>query len=228
MLLKKYCCFLLLSFACCISCQHEKTNHEKKVAHPITNTPAKISYTAFLAETKARSSILCKQKNNTELKEHVFNTLAKEMPRYWAGTKWDFNGVSRIPGQGSVACGYFVTTLLDDMGFKINRVRLSQQPSSVMINALCSPVKRFGSFEDVKRYTSTFPDHSVFIAGLDFHTGFLIKDSDQLYFFHSNYIARQGVIKQLAGQSGALMHSKSFMIGSLTENKKLPAFFFTN
>jgi hypothetical protein len=221
MLLKKYFGFLLLACTCCISCRHEKTSPEKRVVPTITIAPAKKPYATFLAETKTRSSFLCKQKSITELKQHLFNSLAKEMPLYWVGTKWDFNGTTRTPGNGNIACGYFVTTVLEDMGFKLNRVKLSQQPSSVMINALCRPVKRFASFVDVKKYASSFSGNSVFIVGLDFHTGFLIKEEDRLYFFHSNYINRQGVVMQLAEESGAIIASKSFMIGSLPANEKL-------
>ena len=73
------------------------------------------------------------------------------MPLYWVETKWDFNGVSRVSRQGSIACGYFVTTVLEDIGFKLNRIKLSQQASSVMIFNLCANVKRLSTPFDFKK-----------------------------------------------------------------------------
>ncbi len=40
----------------------------------------------------------------------LFTYLDKDMPAYWDDTTWDFYGMSRIPGEGEIACGYFVTT----------------------------------------------------------------------------------------------------------------------
>src|SRR5437764_1215954 len=35
----------------------------------------------------------------------------------WFGTPWDFNGTTQTPGEGKIACGYFVTTVMRDLGF---------------------------------------------------------------------------------------------------------------
>ncbi|WP_225432174.1 hypothetical protein, partial [Limosilactobacillus reuteri] len=43
---------------------------------------------------------------------------------HWKNTAWDFNGTSTVPGEGSIACGFFVTTLLQDMDLNINRRKL--------------------------------------------------------------------------------------------------------
>ena len=49
---------------------------------------------------------------------------------HWKGTPWDFNGTTRIPGQGTIACGYFVTTALQDAGFDLPRYRCGQMAES--------------------------------------------------------------------------------------------------
>ena len=61
-----------------------------------------------------------------EKSQHFSNIIIKKIVPYWYGTKWDFNGTSRIPGQGSIAYGYFVTTILEDAGINLSRNRLAQ------------------------------------------------------------------------------------------------------
>lgn len=177
-------------------------------------------YPDFLKEIKTKKADLS---NNPldQAKELLFEIINEKMPEYWSGTGWDFNGVSRIPGEGDIACGFFVTTLLVDAGFEIERVYLAQQPSSVMIKQLTKNIKNTGSFETLKDYILKAADHSVFIIGLDFHTGFITRDGDKIYFIHSNYIKRKGVTKEQIEFSSALKASKSFMIGSLTDNEEL-------
>lgn len=201
-------------------------NKKKEISTPKTETtesvpfePA-ISYTQFIKKAKEASHILKSNLIIDSLQTHVFKTIAYEMPSYWIGTKWDFNGVSRVLREGTIACGYFVTTVLEDIGFKLNRIKLSQQASSVMITSLCANVKRFSTLSDLKKHLLTSQKNNIFIVGLDFHTGFILKENEQLYFFHSNYIGRQGVIKELVDDSRALQSSKSFMTGSITD--KLP------
>jgi hypothetical protein len=45
----------------------------------------------------------------------------------WAGTTWSFEGHTSVPQQGEIACGYFVSTTLRDVGINLNRYTLAQQ-----------------------------------------------------------------------------------------------------
>ena len=49
--------------------------------------------------------------------------------RCWLGTPWDFNGTAHEPGTGKVACGYFVSSVLQDAGFLVEWAPLAQQAS---------------------------------------------------------------------------------------------------
>ena len=158
------------------------------------------------------------QKNLSSIKKLVYHSIAVDMPLYWHGTKWDFNGTTRTAGDSSIACGYFITTLLQDIGLKVNRSWLAQQPSSVLIKTTCNNIKRLADFNDLRKYLGNLPANSICIVGLDFHTGFIVKDKDNTWFFHSNYIGRAGVTKELTDDSRALKNNKTFMIGNLTEN----------
>lgn len=177
-----------------------------------------IPYTDFLNEVKNEKT---KFLNTNEAKKFLFEIYNESIPKYWLGTKWDFNGTTRKPNEGTIACGYFVTNILADLGFKIERVKLAQDVSSRMINELCVNVKRFGDFNKLKEYIKNQPNNSVFIIGLDYHTGYVLKADDKIYFLHSNYIDNEGVVKEEIDDSRALRSSKSFMIGNLSENNNL-------
>lgn len=177
-----------------------------------------VPYQTFLKEIEIKKKSIT---NTDEAKLFLFELFNNKIPQYWTGTAWDFNGVSRQPKQGAIACGYFVTNTLTDAGFDIPRVKLAQSVSSEMINQLCVNSKRFANFDKLLKYLRTQSDNSIFIIGLDCHTGFILKTKSDIYFLHSNYINRQGVIKEKAEKSLALKSSKSFMIGSLTDNVAL-------
>jgi hypothetical protein len=48
---------------------------------------------------------------------------------------------SETPGRGEIACGYFVSTVLRDAGFGVERVRLAQQASERIVRTLSAPTR---------------------------------------------------------------------------------------
>ena len=106
----------------------------------------------------------------------------------WAGTEWDFNGTTRTPRQGKIACGYFITTVLTDAGFKIPRVKWAQQASEYYITRMTTEVERFSNRtpEYMKSQFLKKPD-GLYVAGLDNHVGFVYKSGDEVTFTHASY-----------------------------------------
>lgn len=177
----------------------------------------RIPYTDFL------KGLCLTDLTSSEKKDRFFSFINDDIPKYWAGTGWDFNGTTRSPQNGKIACGYFVTNVLSDFGMKIRRAYLAQQASSIMIKELCdkSSIKKFSNISQVQQYLNNRNEKEIFIVGLDFHTGFIIKDGIDYYFLHSNYINQQGVTKEKLDESSALKSSNLFVIGSLTVNTNL-------
>lgn len=155
------------------------------------------------------------RKNNSEKVKYFFTYINYDVPYYWKGTPWSFNGTSSEPQKESVACGYFVTNVLKNYGFNIKANYLAQQASSVMIKELCTDVKHFSKVSDVEKYILSKDKNQVYIVGLDFHTGFITRENKDTYFIHSNYIKNQGPVKEKTKESKALNYSKSFMIGQI-------------
>jgi len=198
----KYGVFLL--FLMIIGCS--KSNSDKNVTAE-NSAAKKVSYSDFLRSVK--------EKSKPEKRNYLFTFINDDVPNYWAGTPWSFNGTTRNPQRGSIACGYFVTNTLTDFGFVINRTYLAQQASSVMIKKLCKDIQYFGKRQDLEQYILNKDKNKVYIVGLDFHTGFITRENKDTYFIHSSYIKNTGVVKELTATSQALNASKTFMIGTL-------------
>lgn len=119
---------------------------------------------------------------------YLLETITDDFFDQWDGTEWDFNGTTRTPGKGKIACGYFITTVLSDAGFKIPRVKWAQQASEYYITRFSSDVARFSNQtpESMKSYFLELPD-ALYIAGLDNHVGFVYKSGDEVTFTHASY-----------------------------------------
>ena len=148
----------------------------------------------------------------------LFNILKNEILPSWYGTPWSYEGTTRIPGKGSISCGYFITNVLSDVGFDIPRMKWAQSASEVFIKILCdNNVKRFRhvSLDNVKRYLET-EGEGIYLVGLDIHVGFVVNNKDKISFIHSNYYQpRIGVMSQDITTRSPLTDSSYRVIGKL-------------
>lgn len=152
---------------------------------------------------------------------YISKTLVDSIFPYWIGTTWDFNGYTEKPREGDVACGYFVSTTLRDVGIQLNRFKVAQKGATDIILELCDSesIERFSSFEQLEHFTASLNNGEILIVGLDFHVGFIIKKNEQSYFAHSNYIGRKGVEIEKLTESDALKNTKLYVIGNLIKNE---------
>lgn len=137
----------------------------------------------------------------------------------WYGTPWDFYGTTLVPGEGAIACGYFVTTALLQVGLRIARVTLADQPSEMMIKNLVTPgaIKRF-SDAPVARVAGAIRawGGGLYLVGLDRHTGFVVNRSGELRFVHSSYYEDQmQVVSQPFAETSPLTDSRYRVFGKL-------------
>ncbi|MCB9262105.1 MAG: hypothetical protein H6607_07000 [Flavobacteriales bacterium] len=189
-----------------------------KVTLPQTENKT-LSYNEYLDSLSKQKSAI--DSGDFDLaKKLLFETINDHIPSYWIGTKWNFNGTSQTPKSGTIACGYFLTTVMKQTGYNIERVKMAQQASSVLINAYCTDIKTLGSKEKIKAYLAAQPDSSVFILGLDFHVVFVAKNGSDNQIIHSNYIDNMGVVKENFDNAQVLSKNTFFMIGNLSANTK--------
>ena len=165
-----------------------------------------------------------KDKNTEAIGIEFTTILTTKIFPYWYGTKWDFNGTTQKPNEGSIACGYFVTTTLRDIGLKINRVKLAQCASEEMIKNLVSEdnIIRFSnkSIEDFEKSLKT-KGNGIYVVGLDNHTGFVLINDEGSFFIHSSGIAPYKVVKDNLLESSLIVRSKYRIVGKLSSDKKL-------
>ena len=138
----------------------------------------------------------------------------------WYGTPWDFNGCTTAPQQGKIACGYFITTTLQDAGVAINRIKMAQCPSSKLIQTVCLEIKTYSN-KPIEYFINEIKKsgYGLYLAGLDFHTCFIYNDGQDVYFIHASYYATKCVVKEKAIDCAVLQNSKLRITGKVNFNK---------
>lgn len=155
--------------------------------------------------------------------EQIVELIEKEVFPHWYDTKYDFNGTTETPGKGKIACGYFVTTVLRDVGVPIQRVKMAQATSERMIKSMTDEenIRRFRK-TPIKKFVRAIEDmgEGLYVVGLDTHAGFAFFDGIEVRFIHST--ARKGiskVINEKALTSASLIRSKYRVIGKISTDE---------
>jgi hypothetical protein len=142
----------------------------------------------------------------------------------WEGTSWSFYGNSWAPRQGSIACGYFVTTALFDTGLRLQRTLLAKQGSEKLIKNLTTEAhitryRHISQADFVRRVSKLGP--GLYLVGLDFHVAFLrVSDGGAVQMVHASWIRPAKVIREAADSSPAL-GSKYRVVGKISADDDL-------
>jgi hypothetical protein len=207
---------------------NKKERRQKPSAHGQTATAAVV----LNYDSCKKNIFLIKQKNKTywgklfkAQKEKIFTAaVTKNIIPSWIGTAWDFNGISQTPQKGTIACGYFVTTVLRDAGLDIARVKLAQCASEQMITTLVQPkyIQRFSNIP-MDNFIAAVQQqgYGLFIVGLDNHTGFIYNNGKEIYFIHSTFVGTRNVQQEKAAASRVLQQSKYKVLGKISADEKV-------
>ena len=124
-----------------------------------------------------------------------------------------------MPQEGKIACGYFVSTVLRDAGWRVERARLAQQASENIILSLTNDpyIKRFrraaiGDFVNAIKEWGP----GIYVVGLDVHTGFIVNTGGEVYFIHSSYVEPYSVVREKASESRILAASNYRVLGRVS------------
>jgi len=181
--------FILLSFLSIylLGCSVQLQNKKDKKLPPYDELKSSVEQKrlSFLAEYNSAED---KDAIIQNAQTYLLKTITSDFFDQWYGTEWDFNGTTRTPRKGQIACGYFITTVLEDAGFKIPRTKWAQQASEYYITRMTSDIKRFSNQtpETVKAYFIGRPN-GLYVAGLDSHVGFVHKHGNDVKFIHASY-----------------------------------------
>lgn len=143
---------------------------------------------AELSATWKKHPAEARQKARTTLLDYLENSAFPA----WKGTTWNFYGTSTTPREGTIACGYYVTTVLQQAGFKLERVRLAQQASAYVVSTVARGtrvdwIRPPNNAAAVKEIHERFGD-GLFVIGFDYHVGFLRLEGERAAFCHSSFI----------------------------------------
>jgi hypothetical protein len=141
------------------------------------------------------------------------------MMHCWLGTPWDFNGTAKGPGKGKIACGYFVATVLQDAGFRVDRYQLAQQASANILQSfLAKDACALTVGEDYQAFASRVEkrEPGIHVVGLDTHVAFLVVSGEDFRFIHSSGSRPWCVVDEGRADAGVLQRSRWRMMGNLT------------
>jgi len=154
--------------------------------------------------------------------------LERDLPalmRCWLGTPWAFHGTAKTPGDKPIACGYFVTTILRDAGFKVDRVKLAQQPSQKIIESIVPREEmHIRSGKPYSDYLAEVVSRGpgIRIVGLDTHVAFLMVNAEEgVRFIHSSRSSQKEVVDENRHDANALRASKYRVTGNFTTNAEV-------
>lgn len=184
----------------------------------IESTKSSLSKRYEAADNSEKQSII------QEAEDYLVTTITLKMFNYWYGTPWDFNGISTKPGEGKIACGYFVVHILLDAGFDVPRFKWGQSAAEELVKkAANNHIKRFSNkpVEDVVSYLNT-TGNGLYIVGLDNHIGFISVNGNQMRFIHSNYYQPEiGVMSERLYSENPFNDSGYRVIGKLFSDEMI-------
>lgn len=154
----------------------------------------------------------------------ILEQILPEMMRCWRGTAYDFNGVAERPGKGKIACGYFVSTLIRDAGFKVNRYTLAQQASqNILLTFTAKENCQLRVGEPYSPYVDWVEtlEPGIYLMGLDTHVGFVVIENDGMKFVHSSGMNKAGVVEETRDQAASIKWSNWRMLGHFTADPKV-------
>lgn len=172
-----------------------------------------------LADRYSRSKTAAERQAVEHDARMVLEEALPAMMRCWLGTPWDFHGTADGPGKGKIACGYFISTVLRDAGFQVDRYKLAQQPSG---NILQTFLKREACSLTVGEEYEVFADglsripKGIYVVGLDTHVAFLLVEHDGFRFIHSSGSAPWCVVDEGREDAHVLRKSNWRMLGNFT------------
>ncbi|MEP7321553.1 MAG: hypothetical protein ABI761_06525 [Saprospiraceae bacterium] len=152
--------------------------------------------------------------------------LVNKLIPYWLGTPWSFEGHNSVPRQGDIACGYFVSTTLKDIGFNLNRYKLAQQlpiieAKSLNLGKPILEINNSFASERIEILKECLKEGIYFIGFDQSHVGYIRKKNGDLFVIHSNYIGNKGVVIEEIETSVVFSYYHRIYVAEISTNQEL-------
>lgn len=178
-----------------------------------------------------KKKLLASNASIEKIEKAFVAAITKKIFPYWYGTAWDFNGTTQTPQKGKIACGYFVTTTLRDVGYPVNRVKMAQCASEEMIKNMVQKKFIFHfSNTSLKKFEAELikTGEGLYVLGLDNHTGFILISSEGNYFIHASGWYPHKVVREKLSKSDVVGNSKYKVVGKISADEKFLKKWLTN
>lgn len=152
---------------------------------------------------------------------YLFRAITRELAPHWYGTRWDFAGLTRTPGQGAIACGTFVATLLQHAGFQLDRVQMGRLASEHIALSLTSEAQlrryRARPVDEVVRDVVSWGP-GLYMVGLDNHAALAVVDEQGTpWLLHSSYVGPVAVVQEPLGGPNPFSSSRYRVVARLLD-----------
>ena len=160
------------------------------------------------------------------IKTAFTNQLVDKIIPYWYGTPWSFGGHTAIPNQGKIACGYFISTTLRDMGINLNRYTLAQkspidEAKMISCGSVINKVVQDTPEKAFKEIDHLTEEGLYFIGFDEGHVGYLLKREGELFLIHSNYLSPVSVCMETLKESQVFKRFTKFHLVAISHNETL-------
>ncbi len=171
------------------------------------------------ADSAQRDSIIAAARH------YVLKALVTAIFPAWYGTRWAFYGTTQTPRSGAIACGYFVTTTLRDVGFRLPRIRWAQLGAEAVVKKTCPPNtiwrRSLAPIDSVSAHIRR-SGPGLYLVGLDCHVGFIVHFRDTISFVHSSYYRPEiGAMAEPLDGDNPLRDSRYRVIGELLRDEMM-------
>lgn len=154
--------------------------------------------------------------------------VAVDIAHFWYGTRFDKNGTAEVPGEGEIACSYFITTLLQEAGMNVERVKIAQQGALDIAKIICQPqnLTHCTAPAEVEALMAK-KGKGLYIIAFNFHVGFLYNNGYETRLIHASPLPPSTVANIPMKGARSFDYSPFYDIGRLADNKDLIRKWFT-
>lgn len=178
------------------------------------------SYPTTVREIESARQEFAATPDREAAREYLYDAVTTRLIPAWRGTPWTFYGHAEVPGEEPVACGYWVASVLRDVGFRVDRDPLGRQASEriLLTFAAKKTLRHFGSSppETIVEW-ATKQGRGLWGVGLANHAGLLWNDGEEVRFCHSNYNGQRGPMCENALFSGPFQTSYTVVASMLAD-----------
>lgn len=160
------------------------------------------------------------------IKTAFTDQLVDKIIPHWYGTPWSFGGHTATPNQGEIACGYFISTTLRDMGIKLNRYTLAQKSpiDEAKMISCGSEIQNVDAETSEKAFAELdkLTKEGIYFIGFDQgHVGYLLKREGELWLIHSNYFSPISVCMEMLKDARVFKRFTKFHLVAISNNEAL-------